>query len=235
MQVVILAGGLATRLGTLADSVPKSMIRIDGKPFLAHQIEVLRKNGLIDILLCIGYLGSQIEDYFSDGSSWGVRLSYSREKEKLLGTGGALKKAESFLEDEFFVMYGDSYLLLDYQEIARYFHDFNKRGLMVVYENHSQFDKSNLIVKNGLVRLYDKKEVNADIVYIDEGISILRRETLHSFPPEEPFVLDKIFQRLIREKELLAFRTTQRFYEIGSVQGLDDFKKLILKKRTGAG
>jgi len=235
MQVVILAGGLATRLGTLVDRVPKSMIYIKGKPFLQYQIELLKKNGLTDILLCIGYLGSQIEDYFSDGSSWGVRLSYSQEKERLLGTGGALKKAESLLEDEFFVMYGDSYLLLDYQEIARYFHNFNKRGLMVVYKNYSQFDKSNLIVKNGLVRLYDKKGVNPEMVYIDEGISILRKETLHSFPSGKPFALDEIFQRLIQKKELLAFQTKQRFYEIGSPEGLDDFKELILKKRTGAG
>lgn len=234
MQVVILAGGLATRLGTLVHRVAKSMIRVNGKPFLQYQIELLRKNGLTDILLCIGYLGSQIEDYFGDGRNWGVRLDYSQEKERLLGTGGALKKAEGLLKDEFFIIYGDSYLLLDYQEISRYFHNFNKGGLMVVYKNYNQFDKSNLIVKNGLVRLYDKKRVNPEMVYIDEGISILRKEALHSFPSEGPFPLDEIFQRLIQEKELLAFQTKQRFYEIGSIQGLDDFKKLILKKRIVA-
>lgn len=230
MQVVILAGGLATRLRSLAGKVPKSMIRVNGKPFLQYQIELLKKNNFTDILLSIGYLGSQIEDYFGDGKDWRVRLSYSREKEGLLGTGGALKKAENLLEDEFFVMYGDSYLLLDYQEIARYFRSLNKRGLMVVYKNHNQFDKSNLIVKNGLVKLYDKKGVNPEMVYIDEGISILRKETLGDFPSRTPFPLDEIFQRLISKKELLAFQTNQRFYEIGSPQGLDDFKKLILEK-----
>lgn len=235
MQVVILTGGLATRLGTLADIVPKSMILVKKKPFLQYQIELLKKNNLTEILLCIGYLGSQIKDYFGDGRSWGVRLNYSEEKERLLGTGGALKKAESLLEDEFFVMYGDSYLLLDYQEIVRYFHNFNNRGLMVVYKNHNKFDKSNLIVKNGLVKLYDKKGVNPEMVYIDEGISILRKEVLRGFPSSKPFALDEIFQRLIQEKELLAFQTNQRFYEIGSPQGLDDFKKLILKKGAIAG
>ena len=235
MQVVILAGGLATRLRSLVEKVPKSMIRVNGKPFLEYQIELLKKSGLVDILLCVGYLGSQIKDYFSDGKNFGVRLSYSEEKKKLSGTGGALKKAENLLEDEFFVMYGDSYLLLDYQEIARYFHNFNKRGLMVVYKNHNQFDKSNLIVKNGLVKLYDKKGVNPEMVYIDEGISILRKEVLPGFPLSKPFALDEIFQRLIQERELLAFQTNQRFYEIGSPQGLNDFEKLILKNGAIAG
>jgi len=172
---------------------------------------------LLIFFFCISYLGSQIKDHFGDGSSWGVRLNYSQEKERLLGTGGALKKTETLLEDEFLIIYGDSYLLLDYQEIALCFHNFNKGGLMVVYKNYNQFDKSNLIVKNGLVRLYDKKGVNPEMVYIDEGISILRKETLHSFPSGKPFALDKIFQRLIGEKELLAFQV------IGNIREWLDF------------
>jgi len=232
MQVVILAGGLATRLRPITEKVPKSMVQINGKPFLEYQIELLKKNNLTDILLCTGYLGSQIKDYFGDGESWGVKLNYSEEKESLLGTGGALKKAENLLEDEFFVMYGDSYLILDYQEIAAYFHNFDKQGLMVVYKNYNKFDKSNLIVGNGLVKLYDKRGLNPEMVYIDEGVSILKKDTLRDFPSYTPFPLDKIFQRLISKEELLAFETKQRFYEIGSRQGLDDFKKLILKKEA---
>ena len=232
MQVVILAGGLATRLRSITNKISKSMIRINEKPFLEYQIELLKKNNLTDILLCIGHLGGQIKDYFGNGKNWGVRLSYSKEKENLLGAGGALKKAESLVEDEFFVMYGDSYLILDYQEIADYFHNFDKQGLMVVYKNYNQFDKSNLIVENGLVKLYDKEGVNSKIVYIDEGISILKKEILSDFPPHTPFPLDRIFQRLISKKEFLAFETKQRFYEIGSRQGLNDFKKLILEKEA---
>ncbi len=235
MQVVILVGGLATRLKPITEKIPKSMIRINEKPFLEYQIELLKKNNLTDILLCIGHLSSQIKDYFGDGKRFGVRLDYSEEKEELLGTGGALKKAENLLEDEFFVMYGDSYLILDYQEIAAYFHNFNKLALVAVYKNYNQFDKSNLIVKNGLVKLYDKKGVNPEMVYIDEGISILKKNTLRDFPSHTPFPLDRIFQRLISKKELLAFQTNQRFYEIGSPEGLNDFKNLILKKETISG
>ncbi len=230
MQVVILAGGLATRLRPLTERVPKSMIRINEKPFLEYQIELLKKNRITNVLLCTGHLGSQIKDYFVDGEKFGVRLEYSEEKEELLGTGGALKKAKNLLEDEFFVMYGDSYLILDYQEIAGYFHKFNKLGLMVVYKNYNEFDKSNVVVKNGFVKLYDKRDSSPEMIYIDEGISILRKEILSDFPSHTPFLLDKIFQRLISKGELLAFETKQRFFEIGSSEGLSDFKKLILKK-----
>ncbi len=232
MQVVILAGGLATRLRPLTEKIPKSMIRINEKPFLEYQIELLKKNNLTDILLCAGYLGGQIKDYFGDGEKFGVRLEYSEEKEELLGTGGALKKTESLLEDEFFVMYGDSYLILDYQEIADYFRKFNRLGLMVVYKNYNKFDKSNVVVKNGFVKVYNKRDSSPEMVYIDEGISILKKEILSDFPPHTSFSLDRIFQRLISKKELLAFETKQRFYEIGSPQGLSDFKKLILKKEA---
>ena len=235
MQVVILAGGLATRLRSITNKISKSMIRINEKPFLEYQIELLKKNNLTDILLCIGHLGGQIKDYFGNGKNWGVRLSYSEEKENLLGTGGALKKAESLVEDEFFVMYGDSYLILDYQEIADYFHNFDKQGLMVVYKNYNKFDKSNVVVKNGFVKVYNKRDSSPEMVYIDEGISILKKEILSDFPPHTPFPLDRIFQRLISKKELLAFETKQRFYEIGSWQGLNDFKKLILEKEGISG
>lgn len=235
MQIVILAGGLATRLRPLTEGVPKSMISINGKPFLEYQIELLRKNGLADILLCTSHLGSQIQDYFGNGEDFGVRLKYSEEKERLLGTGGALKKAENLLEDRFFVMYGDSYLMLDYQKIAGYFHKFNKLGLMVVYKNYNRFDRSNVVIKDGFVKVYDKTYSNPEMVYIDEGISILRKEILSDFSSRTPFPLDKIFQRLISKRELLAFETKQRFYEIGSPEGLNDFKKLILRKEDISG
>jgi len=227
MQIVILAGGLATSLGPLTEKVPKSMIPTRGKPFLWYQIELLKKNGLTDILLCTGHLASQITDYFGDGEEFGVRINYSEEKEELLGTGGALKRAENLLEDEFFVMYGDSYLILDYQEIARYFHKFDRLGLMVVYKNHNRFDESNVVVKDGFVKVYDRRNPGRELIYIDEGVSILKKEILCGFPSHTHFPLGRIFQRLISGGQLLAFETKQRFYEIGSAEGLNDFRRLI--------
>ena len=121
MQMVILAGGLATRLKSLSIECPKSMLPIEGKPFLEHQVALLRKNGIRNIVLCIGHWGEQIEAYFKEGGRLGVHIQYSKEGSRLLGTGGALKKAAPLLEDAFFVMYGDSYLMLDYAHIEKEF------------------------------------------------------------------------------------------------------------------
>jgi len=229
MQMVILAGGLATRLHPLTERVPKSLILIQGKPFLQYQIELLKRYGITDLLLCTGFLGNRIKLWFDDGQKFGVRIQYSEEKNGLLGTGGALKNAEEFLGNEFFVMYGDSYLFLDYQEVIDYFHESDTLGLMVVYKNHNKYDKSNVIVENGFVKVYDKSTTSPGMIYIDAGLSVLKKEVLAFFSLDKPFPLDDIFQYLISRKELAVFETKQRFYEIGSIGGLKDFRHLVKK------
>lgn len=226
MQVVILAGGLATRLRPLTANIPKSMVRIKGKPFLEYQLELLRSNGLSDIVLCVGYLSDQIKEYFRDGKDFEVKIEYSEEKE-LLDTGGALKNAEELLEEKFFVMYGDSYLPFDYNGAARYFEKFNKKGLMVVYKNYNKYDKSNVVIKNNLVVEYDKKKQSRNMIYIDYGVSILRKKVLDGYPKGKAFSLEMLFKKLILEKELLAFETKIPFYEIGSFEGLRRFEKFV--------
>ena len=137
IQVVILAGGLATRLGNLTRNQPKSMVKVWGKPFLEYQLEVLRRGGIEDIILCIGHMGEQIERHFGNGSKYGVNIEYSTE-DKLLGTAGALKKAEALLNGRFFTMYGDSYLFLDFSLVMSYFESRNKLALMTVYKNYDR-------------------------------------------------------------------------------------------------
>ena len=150
MQVVILAGGLATRLKGLTSGQPKSMVEIQGKPFLEYQLELLRIRGMRNIVLCIGHMGEQIENYFGDGKRYEVNIRYSRE-DRLLGTGGALKKAEELLDDVFFTMYGDSYLFLDFLGAMHYFRCQNKLALMTVYKNHDRYDRSNTTIEGNLV------------------------------------------------------------------------------------
>ena len=157
MQIAILAGGLATRLQPLTEKIPKSMIMIQGKPFFQYQLEFLKKEGITDIVLCVGHLSEQIETYFGDGKRFGVNITYSKERDKLLDTAGALKNAERLLEDVFFVMYGDSYLFLDFEAVKGYYRIHNKSALMVVYKNHDIYDKSNVVVEDGMVMRYDKK------------------------------------------------------------------------------
>jgi len=226
MQVVILAGGLATRLGDVAKQTPKSMIRIEGKPFLEYQVEYLKTQGIQDFLFCIGHLGEQIEDYFKEGKAWDISIQYSREGSELLGTGGAIKRAADKLEDHFFVMYGDSYLQLDYQAIEEAYQKNPESGLMVVFKNENKFDHSNIELSEGRVSHYGQKQ-NAKLIYIDEGVSVLRKGHFEAWVEAGKFSLGEIFQKLIEQKKLYALETQQRFYEIGSVEGLAEFGRFI--------
>lgn len=227
MQAVILAGGLATRLRPLTETVPKSMLLVAGKPFLEHQIALLRKLRVHDIVLCVGYLSQMIQDYFGDGSKFGVTITYSRETETLLGTGGALRNAAPLLRNDFLVTYGDSYLMLDYDHVMRVFRDSGMPGMMVVYRNEDRWDRSNVIVKNNTVTFYSKTERQPNTVYIDAGVSALRRETLQLLPQHDPVGLDVLLRDLTVQGCLHAYETTQRFYEIGSLAGLNELQELL--------
>ena len=225
--MVILAGGLGTRLRPLTSEVPKALIPIGGKPFLHHQIDLLKRRGIRDIVLCVGHLGDRVKDYFGDGRWLGVRIRYSEEESQLLGTAGAIKNAEPLLRDDFFLMYGDSYLMIDYREIMRYFRRFDRLGLMVVWRNVDRFERSNVMVEGNLVTAYNKDQKSPDMVYINYGLSVLRKEALAFIPAGRPFSQEDFYQILIDQGELLAFEVEQRFYEIGSPKGLEEFGMLI--------
>jgi NDP-sugar pyrophosphorylase family protein len=225
--MVILAGGLGTRLRPLTSRVPKVLIPIGGKPFLHHQIDLLKRQGIRDIVLCVGHLGEQVQDYFGDGRWLGVRIRYSEEEDHLLGTAGAIKNAEALLGDDFFLMYGDSYLMIDYREVMRYFRRFDRLGLMVVWRNVDRFERSNVIVEGNLVTAYNKDQKSPDMVYINYGLSVLREEALAFIPAGRPFSQEEFYQTLIDQGELLAFEVEQRFYEIGSPKGLEEFGMLV--------
>lgn len=230
MQIVVLCGGLATRLRPLTEKIPKSMVKIEGKPFLEYQLELLKKNGIFDMIFCIGYKSGQIEKYFGDGSQFGVKIKYSREKEKLLGTGGALKKAENLLDKVFLVMYGDSYLPFNFKKSIDYFDKFNKLGLMVVYRNQNRYEKSNVLVKDNLVKQYNKENPTKEMEYVDYGVSIFRKKALKLLPENTSCDLSQIHLSLIEKDQLLAFESKIRFYEAGSFKGLEEFKRYIKNK-----
>lgn len=225
--MVILAGGLGTRLRPRTSQVPKALIPVGGKPFLQYQIELLKGQGIRDIVLCVGHLGEQVQDYFGDGRWLSVRIRYSEEEGHLLGTAGAIKKAEPLLGDHFFLMYGDSYLTIDYREIMRYFRRFDRLGLMVVWKNVDHLERSNVMVEGNLVTAYNKDQKSPDMVYINYGLSVLRKGALVFIPTGRPFSQEDFYQILIDQGELLAFEVEQRFYEIGSPRGLEEFGMLI--------
>jgi len=232
MQVVVLAGGLATRLGSLTDRSPKSMVDVEGHPFIAYQLSMLKRLGVSKVLLCVGHMGDQIQRFVGDGSQFGLEVSYSDEGRHLLGTAGALKKAEPHLQGEFAVVYGDSYFTLPIATIWDKFLASKSPAMMVVLKNKGRYGPSNCEVKSGLVTKYAKGLKTESFEYIDFGLVCLKRSLLSSIPGGTPTDMSVIFSSLVGKKKLMAYEVFQRFYEVGSVQGVAEFSEYV--KATGA-
>jgi NDP-sugar pyrophosphorylase family protein len=225
MQAAIVAGGLGTRLGPLTARVPKSMVEVHGRPFLGWQLDLLRHHGVTDVLLCVGHQADIIRDYAGDGSAFGVRIRYSDEADRRLGTAGALRWAEPLMADAFFVIFGDSYLLLDYRAVMEHFLARDRRALMAVYRNEGRWGASDVRIDGGLVTAYASPP-DPGMVHINMGLSVLRREALGALVRGRPASLQDLFAPLIAQRQLLAYETDQRFYEIGSPAGLAELERL---------
>jgi NDP-sugar pyrophosphorylase family protein len=233
IPVAILAGGLATRLRPITEKIPKSLVPVAGRPFLAHQLELLHARGIRHAVLCIGYLGEMIQREFGDGQAYGVRLDYSFDGPKLLGTGGALKRALPFLGDEFFVLYGDSYLPVEYRPIAEFFRRSGKLGLMTVYRNEGRYDTSNVVFHDGEIAVYDKKNRPPEMRHIDYGLSLFKASVFESYSAGQPFDLAEVMGKLVRERQLAGYEIRERFYEIGSPAGLSELETLLKTGKAG--
>lgn len=227
MQVAIIAGGRGTRLAPLTDKIPKPMVQVNGRPFLEHEIVLLRENGISDFVLCVGYLSSIIQNYFGDGKKFRVRIEYSDEGNKPLGVIGALKKAEHLLEDTFFMTYGDAYLRTDYANTMKEFRQSRKLGMMFVFENRNKFGKSDVEVKEEFVTNYDKKVQTSNMNFINYGVTALRRQSLERVPKDQEFGEQEFFGELIKDRELLAHVVYERFYEIGTMASLQEFERFM--------
>lgn len=180
-------------------------------------------------LICAGYNSKVILDYFGSGEKLGAEISYSIEEEKLLGPAGALKKAEPMLDEEFLVTYGDAFLVMDYKRAWDYFLKSGKLGMMVVYCNNNRYGRSDLEVSNGYVEKYDKRGA-PELKWINYGVSFLRKSALQFIPPNQEFGEEEFYNRLIKKRELLAFETKERFYEIGTPDSLKEFTEYLSKR-----
>ena len=232
MQAVILAGGLGKRLGDLTKHVPKAMVPIAGKPFLHHVIQLLKRNGIVDIVICIGYLGWRVKEFFGDGETMGINIKYSEEGDKLLGTGGALKQAQNMLADYFLVLNGDTYLPVNYGELEREFLKLGKKALMVVYNNEDDTGVKNNVALDDALRVarFDKEHVSPELKYVEAGAIMLRREVLDLIQAGIPISLEEgVYQHLIERKEMAAFISPQRFYDIGTPGQQAVFEQFIRK------
>ena len=228
--VAILAGGLATRLRPVTEKIPKLLVDVAGEPFFSHQLRLLKKAGLTRVVLCVGHLGEMIVEHYGNGARWGVSIDYSFDGEKLLGTGGALLSALPKLGDAFYVLYGDSYLPIDYQAVGRAFHQSGKLGLMTVFENREAYDASNVWFEDGRIRLYSKTEKPPQMRHIDYGLGVYRATAFAGSSRDAVVDLAAFQTELCRRGELAGYELKERFYEIGSPAGLAELDELLRKK-----
>jgi len=229
MPAVILAGGLATRLRPLTEAIPKSLIEVAGHPFLWHQLQLLKRQGIRHVILAVAYLGEKIFDQFGDGSQLGIRLDYSFDGPELLGTAGAIRKALPLLSERFFVLYGDSYLTCDFSAVERSFRQSNLPGLLTIYRNDNQHDRSNVSFDGARILRYDKRGNYPDMQYIDYGLSAFHRSVFSDMPEDESCDMAIVCDRLLHDGNLGAYEVHNRFYEIGSPAGLCDTERFLKK------
>jgi N-acetyl-alpha-D-muramate 1-phosphate uridylyltransferase len=217
--VCILAGGLGTRLGRLVADTPKPLLEVAGRPFLAHQLELLRRHGARRVVLCVGYLGERIEARIGDGSELGLTVRYVYDSPELDGTAGAIRNASEELGNEFLVLYGDTYLRVDYGGVVDAFRKSGKLALMTVLRNEGAWDRSNAVYADGVVVRYDKESPGPDMKWIDYGLGALRRDALDVAGETEPH-LPAVYRQLASEGQLAGYEATERFYEIGTEASL---------------
>jgi NDP-sugar pyrophosphorylase family protein len=231
LPVAILAGGLATRLRPLTETIPKSLVEVDGEPFLWHQLRLLRENRIDRVVLCLSHLGEQVRDSVGNGRTFGLHIDYSFDGPTLLGTAGALKQALPLLGESFFILYGDSYLPIDWAAVEHAFLESGKAGLMTVYRNEGQWDTSNVEFEDGHILAYNKKLRTARMRHIDYGLGILNAAALARVPDGQACDLATLYQELLEAGELAAFEVSHRFYEIGSFSGIEELRTYLSQQR----
>jgi N-acetyl-alpha-D-muramate 1-phosphate uridylyltransferase len=220
LPVAILAGGLATRLHPITETIPKALVDVAGMPFILRQLDYLRRQGVSRVVLCVGFLGEQIKAAVGDGSALGLSVSYSQDWPKLMGTGGALRQALPFLDSQFLVLYGDSYLPIDFASVEREFLVSGKPALMTVQRNADRWDKSNVLFENNVLVEYNKQAPTPGMRHIDYGLGAISARVLADEGTTGPFDLADTYHRLSVSGQLAGYEVHERFYEIGSHKGL---------------
>lgn len=229
LPLAILAGGFATRLGDLTKEIPKCLIKINGRPFIDWQLDLLIKNGYSDFIFCLSYKSEAVQQYLGDGSSRGVKFQYSLDGETQLGTGGAIQKALPMLGEAFGVIYGDSYLPINYFAVEKEFLNSRVRALMTLFENKDQFDLSNVEYLDGVLVNYEKGKNDKKMHHIDYGLTYFKEDTFSLWADQSAFDLSEFCHKLAKDGHLRGVEVFERFYEIGSVQGIKDFSEYLRK------
>lgn len=228
--VAILAGGRAERLRPLTETLPKALVPVQGKPFLAHQLEQLAAEGITEVVCCVGYKGEMIEAAIGDGDRFGLSIRYAHDGTSLRGTGGAIKKALPLLGPEFFILYGDSYLHVNYRAVKAQFDRQREKGVLTVFKNRGAWDTSNLQYQDHRIVAYSKKKRIPEMTYIDYGLSLLQSAVFDHYPDDAVLDLADVYEALVHQDQLAGFEVTERFYEIGSMSGLRELETFLQRR-----
>jgi NDP-sugar pyrophosphorylase family protein len=229
LPVAILAGGLATRLRPITDTIPKALVEINGEPFIAHQLRLLESKGIRRVVLCLGYRGEMVQQFLGDGSSFGLAIDYSFDGPTLRGTAGAIHQALPRLGEAFFVLYGDSYLPCDYRAVEGAFHASARPALMTIFRNNGRWDQSNVEFDGRSILAYDKINRTPRMHHIDYGLGTFARRAFAGMAPGSVHDLATLYADLLAKNELAAWESPERFYEIGSAQGIQELSAALKK------
>jgi NDP-sugar pyrophosphorylase family protein len=232
LPVAVLAGGVASRLGGLTAGRPKSLLPIAGSPFIDWQLTLLARQGISEVVLCVGHLGEQIVAAVGDGARFGLRVRYAFDGATLRGTGGALRGALPLLGEHFFVLYGDSYLPCSFERVQDAYESSGAPALMTVLRNEGRWDRSNVHFVNNRLIEYDKHSPRHGMAHIDFGLSVLSARVLHSHAPDATLDLADLWRDLSLRGELAGLEVSDRFYEIGSPAGIGDTEHYLRSLRA---
>jgi len=213
--------------------LPKSMVHVLGRPFLEWKLEQLRRRGITDVVLCVGYLGRVIEQHFGDGKRFGLGISYSWDGDRLLGPIGALKQVQAQLREFFFVTYGDAYLELDYSHAMKRLISSGKMAMMAVYRNYNRYGRSDVVVRNGMVTNFNKKVQTSETRWINYGVSAFRKQALDLVTVGRETSEEEYYRALIARSQLIAYEVRRRFFEIGSREGLAELERFLRGAQQG--
>jgi NDP-sugar pyrophosphorylase family protein len=230
--VCILAGGLGTRLGARVRDVPKAMVEVAGAPFLMHQLRLLSAHGVREVVICVGHRGEVLAER-TGAERFGVRIAYSYDTPRLDGTLGAIRRALPLLPERFLVLYGDTYLRIDYAAADRAWRDSRLPALMTVLHNEGRWGPSNAVYEDGRVSAYSKQRMTPEMRWIDYGLGGLSVDAVRAAPPDERD-LAALYSRLARRGELCGVLATMRFYEIGTPEALAETDAFLRSDPLGS-
>ncbi len=234
VPVAVLAGGLGKRLRPYTETIPKALVELDGRPFIDYQLDLLHRHGIRRAVMCVGYLGRQIEQHLGNGSTHGMQIAYSYDGERPIGSGGALRRALSKLGELFWVVYGDSYMDIDYRAVLGSFRTSTAVGLMTVIKNRNRWDRSNVVFRDGKLLRYDKRIQSPEMLHIDYGVSLLRHEAAAMSPLGQRYDVADLYRRLAADGRMVGYEVSQRFYEIGTPRALGEATAYLKSLKLGS-